>query len=114
MTDREKFEEYFTAVAHSMKNHGLSDFEILHRKDQQWNGWKAALASEQPVQHGWIQWTGGGSYDDWPTESGEVIVDVLKRNDRIFKGMRARVHHWDHLQSASDIIAYLVVTGENK
>lgn len=103
MTDREKFEAYFGPVSESMKIHGVEDFEIARRKDQQWQGWQAALASQQPEDDVWIEWAGG----ECPAPG--LMVDIKFENGEISKSELASLWIWKHCRDGDNIIAYRVV-----
>lgn len=102
MTDREKFEEYFAPVSESMRIHGVHIFEIMQRKDQQWQGWQAALASQQPADNGWIEWEGSCGGSDQPVMGA---VEVRFRSGRTGKAGASSLY-WRHIGEDSDIIAY--------
>lgn len=103
MTDREKFEEYFAPIAEGMKKCGVGAVGIARRKDNQWQGWQAALASQQPADDGWIEWAGG----ECPAQSCE-IVDVRWRAGGTMTVIAGN-HIWTHDGTFDDIIAYRVV-----
>lgn len=103
MTDRDKFEEYFAPVSESMRIHGVHIFEIMQRKDQQWQGWQAALASQQPADNGWIEWEGG----ECPVGK-DVLTEIRLRNGGHGTG-EGGYFAWSQDENEYDIIAYRVV-----
>lgn len=104
MTDRAKFEAYFAPIAEGMKKCGVGAVGIARRKDNQWQGWQAALASQQPADDGWIEWAGVGE----PVECEPRMVDVKFRGGEIDRGL-ANHWYWGKSGYEDDIIAYRVV-----
>lgn len=105
MTDREKFEAYFAPIAEGMKKCGVGAVGIARRKDNQWQGWQAALASQQLAGDGWIEWKGG----DQPVED-YLLVETKWTDGSISYGEASR-WRWSHksLLSDNNLIAYRVV-----
>lgn len=104
MTDREKFEEYFAPVSESMRIHGVHIFEIMQRKDQQWQGWQAALASQQPADDGWIEWAG----DECPVDPAS-FADIRWEDGSIEIMTEAGQWRWSNWVNGPNIVAYRVV-----
>lgn len=106
MTDREKFEAYFAPIAEGMKKCGVGAVGIARRKDNQWQGWQAALASQQPADDGWIDWTGG----ECPVNINSLVNVRYKNGGGDLESRRAEVYNWSHNdKECYPIIAYRVV-----
>jgi len=96
MTDREKFEAWFRANEQS---------ELRKSCAEGWAYfiWQAALASQQPADDGWIEWSGGDcpvfaySLVETKWSSGAIVEDCAGEFD------------WSFEDGSCNIIAYRVV-----
>ncbi|QHJ79611.1 MAG: hypothetical protein [Caudoviricetes sp.] len=64
----------------------------------------AALASHQPADDGWIEWSGGELPVDF-----NCAVEVKLRSGISYEGWMAKNFNWNHTGAGLDIIAYRVV-----
>lgn len=109
MTGKEKFEVYFAPLAQTMKNCGMGSVTIERRKCQQWQGWQAALASQQPADDFWIELEEGAI----PVHP-ETLVEIKMRNGATEGPEKAGGFSWYignevRDEMGCDIIAYRVV-----
>lgn len=112
MTEREIDRQAF-AVEHGMTIDFVNWF-FDHKKNgcgnswfimssAMWEGWKAALASQQPADDGWIEWGGGEN----PAEG--KLVQVEYRDGFVNDEQPSGSYRWYHEPNNCDIIAYRVV-----
>lgn len=108
MTERDKFEAFYSDVKDRMVRAGFGNEEIEQRKVTAWLIWQAALASQQPADDGWIEWAGG----ECPVDNLRH-VEVKLRDGFINSTSLAGELGWgwclDEEWAESDIIAYRVV-----
>ncbi len=117
MTAREKFEAWLTLThGKSFLNHAespalwggdatkhdVNPFEHPWTRGA-WEGYQAALASQQPSDDGWFEWAGGeiSFPKDW-------TVEFKLRSGSRGSGV-AENYWWHHDGGGYDIIAYRVV-----
>lgn len=95
MTDREKFEAWY-------KENKAGPFDFITKR-LCWGAWQAALASQQPADDGWIEWSGGDcpvfaySLVETKWSSGAIVEDCAGEFD------------WSFEDGSCNIIAYRVV-----
>ena len=100
MTDREKFEVWFTEyTGYPVNEHPSANVVEMMRQ-----AWQAALASQQPADDGWVEWAGG----ECPVRA-DAIVDVKWSGGNQSDFGKAYYWSWEHYDYEDNIIAYRVV-----
>lgn len=106
MTDRNKFEAYFEPIAEGMKKCGIGAVGIARRKDNQWQGWQAALASQQSPDDGWIEWGGG----ECPVDADSLVNVKYEGGGEDMESRPAKIYDWSSNKDfCYPITAYRVV-----
>lgn len=102
MTDRDKFEAWYASST-------SGDIPAWVRQGL-WQAWQAALASQQPVEGGWIDWFGGECpVDDFT----EVEYRTSQGSEEIQPAYNLRwTWNGGNTPRGGDIIAYRVVEDE--